>query len=523
MLTHTPDHMFPGYSVAEVPAARRGAAGQGLLLAVKYSPVYVVQDHTSDHSTLSVRLHPTSGAQPLVLGVCYLPPAGSPQLSQISLSDCLDGLKAAALADPGSLMVFDGDVNAHVHPSNTHGRALLAAYVDAGLQVCTGILLGDQPAQHSLRPTRRTQATRPDHMLASPQAFPLFLAVHVNQLQPGSDHWPLEAQLELPWQTPAPVPCTGTPIMLRRWQPAARASYVAALQDHPALAASLAAAGRGDPTGSLKELYTAIYTAATASGMPARAVRQGIAARRQHQPFYDTECQEMKRAVRRASPSGRRRLERQYHLLVRRKARTYRLTQLRALLAGACLQQRRFWLTLKRPGTRLQAGLLSTQAWDGFMQQAAHLPLPAGLYLPAAAYPTHPLPPAEALNQSICQSEIHAALRRLHNGRVSGPAGLPAELLRYAQAESQPSQQPQPQHVLAPVLAAALDSMFQTGCVPAEFNLSLVTPVHKRGDQRDTANYRAIAVAEPIMRLYASVLNQRLLDFTEQHDLRAPS
>ena len=85
--------------------------------------------------------------------------------------------------------------------------------------------------------------------------------------------------------------------MLRRWQPAARASYVAALQDYPALAASLAAAGRGDPTGSLKELYTAICTAATASGMPARAVRQGIAARRQHQPFYDTECQEMKRAV----------------------------------------------------------------------------------------------------------------------------------------------------------------------------------------------------------------------------------
>ena len=31
--------------------------------------------------------------------------------------------------------------------------------------------------------------------------------------------------------------------------------------------------------------------------------------------------------------------------------------------------------------------------------------MPAGLHLPAAAYPSHPLPPAEALNQSICQSE----------------------------------------------------------------------------------------------------------------------
>ena len=111
------------------------------------------------------------------------------------------------------------------HPTPIEERCLQPAwmlasrFVQASFQVCTGILPGDQPAQQSLRPTRRTQATRPDHMLASPQAFPLFLAVHVNQLQPGSDHWPLEAHLELPWQTPALVPCTGTPIMLRRWQP----------------------------------------------------------------------------------------------------------------------------------------------------------------------------------------------------------------------------------------------------------------------------------------------------------------
>ena len=65
--------------------------------------------------------------------------------------------------------------------------------------------------------------------------------------------------------------------------------------------------------------------------------------------------------------------------------------------------------------------------------------------------------------------------------------------------------------------------MFQTGSVPAEYNLSLVTPVYKRGDQRDTASYGAIAGAEPVMRLYACILDQRLLDYTEQQALRAPS
>ena len=156
------------------------------------------------------------------------------------------------------------------------------------------------------------------------------------------------------------------------------------------------------------------------------------------------------------------------------------------------------------------------------MQRAADAQLPAGLRLPGLACPGHPLLPAAGLNEAISLAEVRAALARLHHGRAHGPAGLPAELLRHAQLEPQPGQL-QPQHVLAPVLVAALNSMFEAGSVPADLNLSLVTPVFKRGDQRSTANYRAIAVGEPVLRLYAGILNQRLLDYTEQHGLRAPS
>ena len=61
------------------------------------------------------------------------------------------------------------------------------------------------------------------------------------------------------------------------------------------------------------------------------------------------------------------------------------------------------------------------------------------------------------------------------------------------------------------------------GSVPAEFDISLGTPICKRGDQRDTGNFGGNSVAEPVLRLYASILNQRLLGYTEQHGLRALS
>jgi hypothetical protein len=75
--------------------------------------------------------------------------------------------------------------------------------------------------------------------------------------------------------------------------------------------------------------------------------------------------------------------------------------------------------------------------------------------------------------------------------------------------------------VLAPVLAAALNSAFHAGAVPQAVNHSLVTAGFKRGDPADTANYRPIAVTEPIMRLYADILNRRLLTFTENSYLQA--
>ena len=64
------------------------------------------------------------------------------------------------------------------------------------------------------------------------------------------------------------------------------------------------------------------------------------------------------------------------------------------------------------------------------------------------------------------------------------------------------SELPAPTHLLAPCLVILF---------------SAVTPIFKKGDDTDTANYRPISVGEPISRLYA----QRLVKYTEQQQLQS--
>ena len=142
--------------------------------------------------------------------------------------------------------------------------------------------------------------------------------------------------------------------------------------------------------------------------------------------------------------------------------------------------------------------------------------------LPPGAYPQQPLQPAACLNDSITEEEVTQGLDELHNGRAKGVQGIPSELLRYAKLHPEPKK-PAPVNVLAPVLAEVLNAAFQVGIIPRQVNGGLVTPVFKKGDPLCTSNYRPIAVTEPVMRLYAQILNARLVQFTEKNNLRAPT
>ena len=130
--------------------------------------------------------------------------------------------------------------------------------------------------------------------------------------------------------------------------------------------------------------------------------------------------------------------------------------------------------------------------------------------------------PANSLNQPLTLAEVEAALQQLHNGRSGTMFGYTSELLRYAKLAATP-EDPAPAHLLAPCLLVLFNAAFSTGQVPLSWKASLVTPIFKKGDATDTANYRPIAVGEPISRLYAGILAHRLVSYTEEQQLRSPT
>ena len=538
----TPAGFLPHHSVALVPATAQGRAGEGLLVAVRRQLSIRIRDWSSDETSLWLQLSFPGHAAPLFVGSCYLPPAGSPQLRCIPLRDRLAALeqRVAAAGAAGDVLLA-GDFNARVGDRadcggprgatdlvvNHNGTCLLQVSQRHDLMLCTGRALGDDRAPPTFRARAHSQPTRLDHVLVSRTAFPRVCSSVVNASRPGSDHLPIETVLRVPAQVQRPPPCEGTPLRSLTWRPACRDAYAHALAGvgSAPLVRCVQLAEEGDADGAFHALDLAVRQAAAAAGMTARASCHTRSGARASQPWFDSECADLKRGVRACArrggdPQEFRRLERAYHSVTRSKQRRHRRQQLQRFLDEQRSNPRKFWKRLRTTARQLPPQLQGVQHWDSYLRRVADNGPPPDARLPDHAFPQRDPGLAVGLNLPISLEEVHAGLSRLNNGRAAGYSGLPAELLRYAQATATPDA-PAPPHLLAAALQAVLNCAFLAGRVPASSNVGLVSPVFKRGDPCSPGSYRPIAVTEPLMRLYASILNARLLQFTEVHGLRA--
>ena len=77
------------------------------------------------------------------------------------------------------------------------------------------------------------------------------------------------------------------------------------------------------------------------------------------------------------------------------------------------------------------------------------------------------------------------------------------------------------EHVLLATLMALLNAAFTSGSIPDEWNTRLITPIYKNACVSH-GKLPPIAVGAPVLRLLATIINKRLMDFIEEQGLRSP-
>ena len=114
--------------------------------------------------------------------------------------------------------------------------------------------------------------------------------------------------------------------------------------------------------------------------------------------------------------------------------------------------------------------------------------------------------------RKIEKDEVDRAIRRLKNHKATYLDSIPNEAITILN-RAQPN-----------LLTHLFNVVFLSGYFPVEWSKAYLTPLYKRGDRLDPANYRGIAISSFLGKTFNSVMNNRMenvmADWGIQNDLQ---
>ena len=111
------------------------------------------------------------------------------------------------------------------------------------------------------------------------------------------------------------------------------------------------------------------------------------------------------------------------------------------------------------------------------------------------------------LDSDITVNEVSLVLKKLKSGKAPGWDAIQPEFYKYLGEFS----------LIA--ISNIFNRIFETGQIPSSWILILINPIYKKGDVSDPANYRPISLIPIITKVFTSILNNRLLNFLNYHDI----
>ena len=100
--------------------------------------------------------------------------------------------------------------------------------------------------------------------------------------------------------------------------------------------------------------------------------------------------------------------------------------------------------------------------------------------------------------QKFSREDVLLILKKLNPNKAPGPDGIHGKVLKNC-AQS-----------LAYPLSVLFNLSFSTGCIPPDWKLALVVPVHKKGNKSSVENYRPISLTSLVMKVFERCIKTAL-------------
>ena len=100
---------------------------------------------------------------------------------------------------------------------------------------------------------------------------------------------------------------------------------------------------------------------------------------------------------------------------------------------------------------------------------------------------------------SFCHRKIRKLLSKINSNKAFGPDGIHGKILKQCAVS------------LAYPLSILFNLSYNTGCIPREWKLAHVVPVHKKGAKENIENYRPISLTSLVMKTFERILKDEIL------------
>jgi hypothetical protein len=123
--------------------------------------------------------------------------------------------------------------------------------------------------------------------------------------------------------------------------------------------------------------------------------------------------------------------------------------------------------------------------------------------LPSLGLSPHP----DMHNFTVTAKGVYKLLRDLDPYKATGPDKIPTRFLKdYAEE-------------LSPSLALIFQASLNQGQIPTDWRQANVTPIFKKGDRSDPANYRPISLTSVCRKVIEHIIHSQVMSHLERHNI----